>query len=81
MYETLSVHTAALCAQVAYLSFPARMYSYGIAYWLERRTRDRKGCEFESPHERQENFLLQSHLYVLTLIRCPFHPRVTVVAL
>ena len=39
-----------------------------------------KGCEFESRQERQENFLLQSKLSVLTLIRCPFHPRVTAVA-
>ena len=29
---------------------------------------------------RRENFLLQSQLCVLTLIRCPFHPRVTAVA-
>ena len=29
--------------------------------------------------ERRENFLLQSQLYALTLIRCPFHPRVTTV--
>ena len=39
-----------------------------------------KGCEFESRQERRENFLLQSQLCVLTLIRCPFHPRVTAVA-
>ena len=39
-----------------------------------------KGCEFESRQERRENFLLQSQLSVLTLIRCPFHPRVTAVA-
>ena len=32
----------------------------GIACWLERRTRDSKGCEFESRKERRENFLLQS---------------------
>ena len=38
------------------------------------------GCEFESRQERRENFLLQSQLCVLTLIRCPFHPRVTAVA-
>ena len=25
--------------------------------------------------ERRENFLLQNQLCVLTLIRCPFHPR------
>ena len=35
-----------------------------------------KRCEFESRQERRENFLLQS----LTLVRCPFHPRVTAVA-
>ena len=39
-----------------------------------------KGCEFESRQERRENFLLQSRLCVLTLIRGPFHPRVTAVA-
>ena len=39
-----------------------------------------KGCEFESWQERRENFLLQSQLCVLILIRCPFTPRVTVVA-
>ena len=36
-----------------------------------------KGSEFESGQERQENFLLQSSLCVLTLVWCPFHPRVT----
>ena len=39
-----------------------------------------KGCEFKSWQEGRENFLLQSQLRVLTLIRCSFHPRVTVVA-
>ena len=39
-----------------------------------------KGCEFESRRQRRENFLLQSQLCVLTLIRCPYHPRVTAVA-
>ena len=39
-----------------------------------------KGCEFESQQERRENFLLQNQLRVLTLIRCPFHLRVTAVA-
>ena len=39
-----------------------------------------KGCEFESRQERRGNFLLQSQLCVLTLILCPFHPRVTAVA-
>ena len=38
-----------------------------------------KGCEFKARQERQENFLLQSQLCVLTLIRCPFHPRVSAV--
>ena len=38
-----------------------------------------KGCEFKSRQERRENFLLQSQLCVLTLIRCPFHPRVSAV--
>ena len=39
-----------------------------------------KGCRFESRQGRRENFLLYSQLCVLTLIRCPFHPRVTAVA-
>ena len=39
-----------------------------------------KGCKFESQQEWWENFLLQSQLCVLTLIQCPFHPRVTTVA-
>ena len=39
-----------------------------------------KGREFEARRKRRENFLLQSQLCMLTLIRCPFHPRVTVVA-
>ena len=40
----------------------------GIAQWLEHRTRDRKGRGFESLQERQENFLLQGRLSVLTCI-------------
>ena len=39
-----------------------------------------KGCQFQSRQERRENVLLQSQLCVLTLIRCPFHPRVAAVA-
>ena len=39
-----------------------------------------KGCEFESRQERRENFLRRSELCVFTLIRCPFHPRLTAVA-
>ena len=39
-----------------------------------------KGCEFESWQKWWENFLFQSQLCVLTLIRCPFHPCVTAVA-
>ena len=38
-----------------------------------------KGCEFQSQLEQRENFLLQSQLCLLILIRCPFHPRVTAV--
>ena len=52
----------------------------GIACWLERQTLDQKVVKFESQQERQENFLLQSQLCVLTLIWCPFHPHVTTVA-
>ena len=39
-----------------------------------------KGCMFEFWQGRQENFLLQSQLCVLTLILCLFHPCVTAVA-
>ena len=39
-----------------------------------------KGCELESRQEPRENFLPQNKLCVLTLIRCPFRPRVTAVA-
>ena len=39
-----------------------------------------KGRGFESLQERRENFLLQGRLSVLTLIRYPFHARVTAVA-
>ena len=40
-----------------------------------------KGCEFEFRQEWWNNFLLQSELCVLTLIRCPLRPSVTAVAL
>ena len=46
----------------------------GIAQWLERRTRDRKGHRFESLQERRENFLLQGRLSVLTLISVSVPP-------
>ena len=39
-----------------------------------------KGCEFKFWQGRQENFLLQSQLCVLTLIWWPLRPHVTVVA-
>ena len=39
-----------------------------------------KGCEFESRQKRRENCLLHGILCVLTLMRCPFHPRATAVA-
>ena len=39
-----------------------------------------KGCEFESRQEWRKTFLPQSPFCVQTLIRCPFHPRVTTVA-
>ena len=52
----------------------------GIACWLVRVPHSwSKGCEFESRQKRWENFFVQSKLCVLTLIRCPFHPRVTTV--
>ena len=39
-----------------------------------------KGRGFDCRRERLKMFLLQSWLSVLTLIRCPFHPRVAAVA-
>ena len=39
-----------------------------------------KGWKFESQQKRWDNFLLQSQLCALTLIRCLFHPCVTAVA-
>ena len=39
-----------------------------------------KGCEFESQQEQRENFLLQSRLWVLTLIWSLFRPCVTAAA-
>ena len=39
----------------------------GIAQWLERRARDRKGRGFEFRQERRENFRLRSQFFVLTL--------------
>ena len=47
---------------------------------VERRTRDRKVAGSNPMLEQRDHFLLQSQLCVLTLIRCPFHPRVTAVA-
>ena len=52
----------------------------GAACWLERRTRGQKVASSNPGQERRENFLLQSQRCVLTLIRCPSHPRVTAVA-
>ena len=46
----------------------------GIAQWLERRTRDRKGRGFESLKERRENFPLKGQLSVLTLISVSVPP-------
>ena len=37
-----------------------------------------KRCEFKTPQERRENFLLQT--FCAELIWCPFHPCVTTVA-
>ena len=46
----------------------------GIAQWLERRSRDRKGRGFQSPQERRENFLLQGQLFVMALISVSIPP-------
>ena len=51
-----------------------------ISCWLECRTRDQKVATSNPGRSGRENFLLQGHLCVLTLIRYPFHPRATAVA-
>ena len=50
-----------------------------IAFWLERRTRDRKVAN-SNPGRSGGRIFFSSQLCVLTLIRCSFHPRVTAVA-
>ena len=54
----------------------------GIACWLERRTLGRKVASSNPGRSGGRMFFsrLQSQLCVLTLIRCPFQPRVTAVA-
>ena len=52
----------------------------GIASWLERRTRDRKVASSNPGRSGGRIFFLRSQLCVLTLIRFPFHPRVTALA-
>ena len=47
---------------------------------VERRTRDRKIASSNPGRSGGKIFLLLSQLSELTFIRCPFHPRVTVVA-
>ena len=49
------------------------------AFWLECLTHDRK-VAISNSGRSDKNFLLQSQLCVLTLIRCPFHPQVATVA-
>ena len=51
----------------------------GIACWLERRTRGRKVAS-SIPGRSGGRILFSSQLCVLTLLRCPFHPRVTAMA-
>ena len=65
-HEALSVHSLPLRSQDSLLVRAPDSWS--------------KGCEFKSQQGQPENFLLQSQLCVLALIRCPFHPPVTAVA-
>ena len=58
----------------------AASHGAGIACWLERRTRDRKVASSNPGRSGGRFLLLQSQFCVLTLIRCPIHPRVTTVA-
>ena len=50
-----------------------------VACWLERRTRDRKVAS-SNPGWSGGRIFFSSQLCVPTLIRCPFHPRVTAMA-
>ena len=55
------------------------LWGVGIACWLEHRTLDRKVASSNPGRSGGENFLLQSQLCVLSLIRCPFQPHVPAV--
>ena len=64
-----------------YFTIPLiKTWGAGRAWWLERRTRDRKVAGSNPDRSGGRIFFFQSSLCVLTLIRCPFHPRVTEVA-
>ena len=52
----------------------------GIACWLDRRTRDRKVADSNPGRSGGRIFFARVNFFVLNLIRCPFHPRVTAVA-
>ena len=52
----------------------------GIACWLERGTRGRKVASSNPGRSGERIFFSRVNFCVLTLIRCPFHPRVTAVA-
>ena len=52
----------------------------GTAHRIECQTRDQKVVSLNPGKKWWENFLLRSQLCVLTVILCPFHPHVTIVA-
>ena len=55
-----------------------RTYGAGITCWLERWTCDQKVAS-SNPSRSGRRIFFSSQLCVLTLIRCPFHPPVTIV--
>ena len=49
-------------------------FSTGIACWSECQTRDRKVASLNPGRSGGRTFFFRVNFYVLTLIRCPFHP-------
>ena len=68
------------CRYVYHYTFVS--YPYLCIYLLlaERQTRDRKVASSNSGRDNRRTFFFQGQLCLLTLILCPFHPRVTAVA-
>ena len=81
LLDTINVSNVRLCMLVV-LSFelcPCVSFLVMVACWLERQTRDRKVAS--SNPGRSGGRIFSSRVnFVFWLIRCPFHPRVNVVA-